>query len=113
MPLAPDYFLQTSRLAFRTWTSDDLPLARVLWGDPNVTRFFGGTFPEAQIQQSLASEIANLHVHRVQYWPLFSLADGHFVGCCGLRPYKPEEKIFELGFHLRPAYWGKGLAKES
>ncbi|HVZ17070.1 MAG TPA: GNAT family N-acetyltransferase, partial [Terriglobales bacterium] len=33
------------------------------------------------------------------------------VGCCGLRPYKP--RIPELGFHLRQAFWGQGIAKEA
>lgn len=41
------------------------------------------------------------------------LVDEEFAGCCGLRPYKTEELIYELGFHLRPRYWGKGLASEA
>lgn len=48
--------------------------------------------------------------HRVQYWPMFALKDSEFVGCCGLRPYK---ETLELGFHLRPEYWGRGLAEEA
>jgi RimJ/RimL family protein N-acetyltransferase len=51
--------------------------------------------------------------HGIQYWPVFLLADGAFAGCCGLRPYKPEEGISELGFHFRPQYWGQGLAVEA
>ena len=34
------YFLQTARLAFRTWAQGDLELALGLWGDPRVTRYF-------------------------------------------------------------------------
>ena len=78
-----------------------------------MTRFIGGPFSETQIQERLAREIASMSDQRVQYWPVFSLADGDFAGCCGLRPYKPEECIYELGFHLRPAHWGKGFAVES
>ena len=113
MQSAPTYFLKTARLGFRLWSSDDLPLALALWGDPQVTRFIGGPFSETQIQERLAREIASMSDQRVQYWPVFSLADGDFAGCCGLRPYKPEECIYELGFHLRPAHWGKGFAVES
>jgi len=51
--------------------------------------------------------------YNVQYWPIFLLSTGEHVGCGGLRPYKPEDRIFELGFHLLPAYWGKGLAVEA
>jgi RimJ/RimL family protein N-acetyltransferase len=54
-----------------------------------------------------------LRTHRVQYWPIFLRHGGAHVGCCGLRPFDPEEDTFELGFHLRPAYWGRGLAVEA
>ena len=33
-----DYFLQTKRIGFSKWTDAVLPLARQLWGDPDVTR---------------------------------------------------------------------------
>jgi RimJ/RimL family protein N-acetyltransferase len=85
----------------------------LLWGDIAVTRFIGGPFSKAQIRARLAREIASLGEHGIQYWPVFLLADGAFAGCCGLRPYKPEEGISELGFHFRPQYWGQGLALEA
>jgi ribosomal-protein-alanine N-acetyltransferase len=49
----------------------------------------------------------------VQYWPVFELDTSAFIGCCGLQPYRPEEKICALGYHLLPAYWGKGYATEA
>jgi len=110
---APAYFLKTPRLGFRLWSLDDLPLALSLWGDTRVTGLIGGPFSERQIQERLGGEITSMDVQHVQYWPIFSLVDGDFAGCCGLRPYKSEERIYELGFHLRPAHWGKGFAAES
>jgi len=110
---APAYFLKTARLGFRHWSVDDFPLAYVLWKDIQVTRFFGGPFSEEQIRERLAREVASMRARGVQYWPIFSLADGDFAGCCGLRPYKSQERIYELGFHLRPPCWGKGFAMES
>jgi RimJ/RimL family protein N-acetyltransferase len=85
----------------------------LLWGDIAVTRFIGGPFSKAQIRARLAGEIASMSEHGIQYWPVFLLSDGAFAGCCGLRPFKPEEGICELGFHLRPPYWGQGLAVEA
>lgn len=38
--------------------------------------------------------------------------DAH-LGCCGLRPYRLEDGIYELGFHLRPEHWGQGYATEA
>ena len=109
----PDYFLRTPRLGFRQWCADDLPLALALWGDPEVSRFLGGPFPPDTVERKLATEIENSRIHQIQYWPLFLLATDEHVGCCGLRPYKPEELIYEMGFHLRTRYWGMGLASEA
>jgi len=108
-----DYFLKTARLGFRRWTIDDLPLALALWGDPDVTRYIGGPFSPKDVTEKLHGEIASMEAHHVQYWPLFLLEGDAHVGCAGLRPYRVHDQIYELGFHLRPAYWGRGLAAEA
>src|SRR5512137_1066998 len=102
------YFLKSARLGFRCWSQDDLPLARELWGDIEVTRFFGGPFSDDEVAQRLHREIGRIKACNFQYWPIHLLADNEFVGCCGLRPYQPEDEIHELGFHLRPKYWRRG-----
>ena len=33
------------------------------------------------------------------------------IGCCGLRPYRGGK--YEIGFHLRPQFLGKGYATEA
>jgi len=111
--LQPDYFLKSSRLAFRTWTMADAPLALSLWGNPEVTQSLGGPFSESQVLERLAREIANQLTYKLQYWPIFLQAGGAFVGCCGLHPYNLEKQMFELGYHLCPQYWGKGFATEA
>jgi ribosomal-protein-alanine N-acetyltransferase len=88
-------------------------LAMDLWGDPEVTKFIGGPFSREQVQERLAREMATMHSDGIQYWPIFLLATGEYVGCCGLRPYKPEEGICEIGIHLRRAFWGQGYAPEA
>ena len=107
------YFLKSARLGFRYWTKEDLPLARELWGDLDVTRFFGGPFSDEEIHLRLEREITRMHSYQFQYWPMHLLAGHAFVGCCGLRPYRLDEQIHELGFHLLPKYWGQGLAVEA
>jgi hypothetical protein len=49
----------------------------------------------------------------IQYWPIFEIASGQHIGCAGLRLWQPSEQIYELGYHLRPAHWGKGYAIEA
>jgi RimJ/RimL family protein N-acetyltransferase len=109
------YFLKTERIGFRCWTADDLPLALDLWADPQVTDLIAdlGRPSSFQARDRLAQEIANQLSLGIQYWPIFLLDSGAHLGCCGLRPYRPEERIYELGAHLRPTYWGNGYATEA
>lgn len=102
----------TSRLVFRAWHEDDLPLATALFGDPRVTAFAGGPFDERAVRDRLATELANQRDHAIAYWPIFEHGAGH-VGCCGLKPRAPERRSYELGFYLLPAHWGRGFATEA
>jgi [ribosomal protein S5]-alanine N-acetyltransferase len=108
-----DYFLTTERLGFSHWQEDDLALAMTLWGDPKVTALLGGPFTPEEVSARLSYEIAMRIACKVQYWPIFLLENNDLVGCAGLRPYKNDGHVLELGFHLRPDYWGQGVAHEA
>lgn len=111
--MSDPWFLRTDRLGFRTWSLADLDLAQELWGDPAVTRWIGGPFSPAGVEERLRLEIATQASGGIQYWPVFLLASGEHVGCCGLRPYDAENAILELGFHIRSAHWRHGYAAEA
>jgi RimJ/RimL family protein N-acetyltransferase len=112
---ATPYFLTTARLGFRRWTAADLPLALALWGDAEVMAFIDarGALTAEQVQERLARELATAETWGVQYWPVFLLDGGEFVGCAGLRPYRLDQGIYEIGFHLRRQHWGRGYAVEA
>jgi [ribosomal protein S5]-alanine N-acetyltransferase len=105
--------MRTARLEFRSWSPGDFELAMALWGDPDVTGLFGGPFSEEWVRERLQREISNLKTHGFQYWPLFLLETGEHVGCCGLKPYSSTGPIFEMGFHLHKAHWGRGYGEEA
>lgn len=109
------FFMNTERISFSEWTENDIGLARTLWGDEDVTRFIcaSGLFSEQDIHARLNREIKNYQQYGMQYWPIFNKEDGDFIGCCGLRPYDLENRIYEIGFHLRSKYWGVGLGSEA
>ena len=111
--LMSSYFLRSSRLGFREWAESDFDLANALWGDPEVTRLIGGPFSKEQVRQRLAREIETQNAHGIQYWPIFLLASDVHVGCCGLRPYRLDRGICELGFHILKSQWGGGYAAEA
>lgn len=108
-------FIETARLGFSLWREDDIDLAMALWGDPLVSKYIGkgGVFTERQISERLKSEIHNQVRYGVQYWPVHTKDTGEFIGCCGLRPYDVDKAMYELGFHLMSACWGKGYGTEA
>jgi len=110
-----NYFLETERIGFSRWTQNDYDLALLLLGDGLVTKYISktGKFTEQEIMNRLHLEIENGEKFNVQYWPIFEKTTEEFIGCCGLRPYEIEERIYEIGFHLRHKYWGKGFASEA
>jgi len=108
-----DYFLKSRRLGFRCWTAEDLPLAIELWGDAEMTVFTGGPFTPEAVRTRLADEILRMRERGIQYWPVFLLEDDTHVGCAGLRPYDDQKQVYELGYYVRRAFWGQGLAQEA
>ena len=110
-----EYFMKTERIGFSKWDSTDLPLAVQLWGDKEVTHFICsvGKFTKQEIMERLETEIQNNVLFNIQYWPIFELSTGGFIGCCGLRPFQSETNSYEIGFHLCKEYWGMGYASEA
>jgi len=101
-------------MAFSLWESDDLNFACSLWGDELVTKYISkmGRFSQVEIEAKLALEMENQREFSVQYWPIFERSTHEFIGCCGLRPYDVDAGVYEIGFHLKPSHWGKGLGPE-
>ncbi|WP_429190567.1 GNAT family N-acetyltransferase [Fusobacterium sp. PH5-44] len=110
-----NYFIESKNIGFSTWKEDDFSLVKSLWGNKEVTRYIAtnGEFSENEIKERLSKEINNQNSYGVQYWPIFLKETDEFIGCCGLRPYQLENKIYEIGFHLIPLFWGKGFAMEA
>jgi RimJ/RimL family protein N-acetyltransferase len=106
--------LRTRRLLMRPWTAADLEDACRLWSDPAVMALLGGAWSRAQVEARLAREKASQEQYGVQYWKLIDNDTGEMVGCCGIKPNDLNgEIIFETGFHLARAHWGKGYATEA
>ena len=107
------YFLKSERIGFRTWNENDIELAFEIWGDEEVSKFVGGPFSRNQVRARMQKEIGNFNSYKIQYWPMFLIATGEHIGCCGLKPYSSEKNILETGFYLKKKYQGAGYAKEA
>ncbi|WP_440096567.1 GNAT family N-acetyltransferase [Bacillus paralicheniformis] len=108
-------FLQTTRIGFSLWAKENLNLAKTLWGNRDVAKYLtaDGIMTDSEIRNRLLLEIEQYKTHGVQYFPIFKTGNNEFIGCCGLRPYVPENDVYELGFHLVRSAWGKGYASEA
>ena len=107
--------LRSERLIFHLWTPADLDDADALWGNAEVMAMLGGVPSREQIVARLMREIDSQAQHGFQYWRLTLASDGEFVGCCGLKRTDLEDGsvVVEMGFHLLPHAWGRGLATEA
>lgn len=110
-----EFFLNTTRLKFSIWGDQDITSALELWGNPETTKFIiaDGKMSEHQIKERLNKEIATYEKNGIQYWPVYLKETNDFIGCCGLRPYDPENIILEMGIHLNDKFWRKGYAYEA
>jgi RimJ/RimL family protein N-acetyltransferase len=104
----------TSRLAFREMTPDDLNDMAALLGDPQVMRYY--QHPKTR-QEALAWIAWNQRLYRDHgfgLWLLTLRGTGEFVGDCGLTPQQVDGVTeLEVGYHVRAALQGRGLATEA
>ncbi len=110
-----NYFITSKRLGFSKWGKENFSLAQKLWGNIEVTKLIDsrGKLNNDQVKEKLDLEITNEKKYGMQYFPIFTLQNDEFIGCCGLRPYDLSNRIYEIGFHLIPTQWKKGYASEA
>ncbi|MGB6128263.1 MAG: GNAT family N-acetyltransferase [Psychrilyobacter sp.] len=103
-----EMFYTKNTIGISIWEKENLNLALELWGDSEVTKFIGGPFSSEEVKKKLNVEIKRLKDNNVQYYPIFDIEKGVFIGSGGLREYCLEKGIYEIGFHLKKEFWGKG-----
>jgi len=107
------HLLTIARLGFACWSNDDLALANTLWSDPRVSALIGGPFTEGESAKSSRgklprSQFTALNTGQSFFWKTTGTWDAPVCVHTG-----GTNTFYELGFHLRPAYWGRGLAEEA
>lgn len=127
-PLEPGALrLATERLVLEPLGPDDVELTRVLLSDPEVTRYVMDPIDPADAPREHARCSRRGAGGRLGIWKLTERASGAFVGSGVLLPLPidaedtdwpslvedryPDAEI-EVGYLLRPAFWGRGFATE-
>lgn len=111
--------LETTRFRLRRAGKDDHPYFLELDADPAVMRFInGGTPSTVEETKAAALRVEDAAQHsggRFGIWLAFMKTDGAFVGWVLLRPDKADPDnlaVQELGYRLKQAWWGQGVATE-
>lgn len=110
-------FLETERLVLRRFTEEDADGLFELDSDPEVMRYVTGGIPTAReeiVGDVLPAFLAYYDRYEgYGFWAAAEKASGAFLGWFHLRPEDPASPdVVELGYRLRRAAWGKGLATE-
>ena len=110
---------QTDRLLLRSWRDGDVEAFDRYLNLPPVTDTVGGVQSRDEIQAGLQRIAACEAEHGFCFWAVERLADGAFLGFCGLKRLNaegaPPEMVGapEIGWRLRADAWGQGFAREA
>jgi [ribosomal protein S5]-alanine N-acetyltransferase len=106
--------LQTTRLAMRPITTDDIDVLHALWTNADVRRYL---WDDIVIHLERAAteinySIASFYIYKFGLWAITLKASGQIIGFCGLRRFgNPPET--ELLYGLHPDHWHQGYATEA
>ena len=110
-------FLETDRIVLRRLTEADAELLCQLDSDPEVLRHINGGTPTPLevIRGEILPEWLRFYEKAggLGYWAALGREDGVFLGWFALRPTGvPDAHEAAVGYRLRRAAWGCGLATE-
>lgn len=110
-------FLETDRLVLRRFTREDVDVLVDLDSDPAVMRYINGgvATPRAEVEQEVLPAFLGYYERFAGYgfWAALDKGSRDFLGWFHLRP-PPGAAVDEpeLGYRLKRAVWGRGLATE-
>jgi len=106
--------IETPRLRLRPWIEDDFEPCVAMCADPRVMEFSPSIFSREETEAMWK----RIHDHFAHYGfgPWAMEVDGKFAGSMGLNWITRFETHFtpcvNIGYRLRPEFWGRGLATE-
>jgi RimJ/RimL family protein N-acetyltransferase len=107
--------IETPRLRLRRWLPDDFEPLAAMCADPRVMEFFPSVLSREE-SEAMWNRIRS-HWAQHGFGPWAMEVDGEFAGALGLSWVTRFETHFtpcvEIGYRLRPEFWGRGLATEA
>ncbi len=105
--------IRTSRLRLRHWVDGDFEPLVAMCADPRVMEFSPSIL--SRVETDAMWKRIHEHFARHGFGPWAMEVDGEFAGSMGLDWIRYETHFtpcVEIGYRLRPEFWGRGLATE-
>jgi ribosomal-protein-alanine N-acetyltransferase len=104
--------LVTARLRCERFTDGHVAELAILDANERVqATIFGHTYSFDETRARVARRVASWAEHGYGDY-VVRLPDGTFVGCVGVFPAAADPRAVNVGYALRPEYWGRGYATE-
>ena len=123
-----DNVLTSRRLTLVPFSDSDVDIAIELFADPTVRRFTGGAMKPEAIRAEMGHWVRRGGNGCIGVWCITLTDSGEKLGSVALLPMPIDDKItdwsllvpdrmpdadIEVGYFLKPAAWGKGIATEA
>jgi ribosomal-protein-alanine N-acetyltransferase len=112
-PLPSVESLETERLLLLRMRAGDADDLVAMQHDDRFVEVFGHRTPEDRVRRGVARTVEDWDRSGYGLWTLRDRESGAFVGRGGIQPVTIDgvDEV-ELGYALRPEWWGRGLATE-
>lgn len=108
--------LESKRLILRQWQDSDLKPFAEMNADPEVMRYFPGTYSFQESEKLFAKMQNIINVNGWGWWALEHKETGEFIGATGLVSVLFDAHFVpavEVGWRIRREHWRKGYASEA
>ena len=107
--------LESERLIYRRFTLDDAKEIYAIRSHPEVMKYMDST-PHTSIKDSEEFIVKNFDSYKNSngiFWAIIEKSSGVFIGDFSYWNFDKKNKRGEIGYSLKPKYWGKGYMSES
>jgi len=106
--------LRTPRLRLREFTALDIDALALILSDPETMRYYPAPYDRAGVEQWIERNRRRYREDGVGLWGMELIETMELIGDCGIVEQKVDgERMYEIGYHLRRDFWGRGLATEA